>query len=260
MQPIRVIRIVIGATLIAGSLATLLIIQQQSLASARAEQMDLQAQLHKIPTAPGPPRGRLDLAAWDRADLERLRREALELRSRIAELLAQARRLVTASPWHQPGGVYLDEVLRLADAGDAGQATPTAAMQTFLWALTHGDTNRFAQLMIIEAGADVQRLQAGMLKEVEKASDLFSYNTNVQKSELLLLEEQPAENNDLWIVTEKNGPNDLAVAVMDLEGLETVLVPQPGETGRILLRPTGEGWKFVVSTNGFLVQETIPPP
>jgi hypothetical protein len=260
MQHIGVRKIVIGATLLAGILAALLIAQQQSLATARAEQLGLQAQLHKTPTMPYPASGEIDITARDRADLERLRREALELRSRIAELLAQARRLVTASPWHQPGGVYLDEVLRLADAGDAGQATPTAAMQTFLWALTHGDTNRFAQLMIIEAGADVQRLQAGMLKEVEKASALFSYNTNVQKSELLLLEEQPAENNDLWIVTEKNGPNDLAVGVMDLEGLETVLVPQPGETGRILLRQTDAGWQFVVNTNGFLVQEPFLSP
>ena len=255
MQHISVRKIAVAATLLAGILAALLLAQQKALNGARAEQMRLQAHLQDLSAASGSAPGIFDGTERDRADLERLRREARELRSRIAELLAQARRLVTASPWHEPDGVYLDEVLRLADAGDAGQATPTAAMQTFLWALTHGDTNRFAQLTTIEAGADVQQVQEKMLKEVQRASVDFTWDTNMQKSEFLLLEEQPAENGDQWIVTAKNGPSDLAAMVRDIEGLEDFIMPDPGQTGRMLLRPTDTGWQFVITTNGFLMRD-----
>jgi hypothetical protein len=255
MQHIGARKIVIGATLLAGILAALLITQQKALDAARVEQMRLQAQLRDLSTASRLAPGMFDGSERDRADLERLRREATELRSRIAELLAQARQLVTASPWHKPGGVYLDEVLRLGDAGDAGQGTPVAAMQTLIWALTHGDTNRFAQLMAIEAGADVQRVQQKMLKEVQRVSVDFTWDTNMQKSEFLLLEEQPAENGDQWIVTAKNGPSDLAAMVRDIEGLEDFIMPDPGQTGRMLLRPTDTGWQFVITTNGFLMRD-----
>ena len=259
MQHIGARKIVIGATLLAGILAALLIAQQQSLATARAEQLGLQAQLHKTPTMPYPASGEIDITARDRADLERLRREAMELRSRIAELLAQARQLVAASPWHKPGGVYLDKVLRLGDAGDAGQGTPVAAMQTLIWTLTHGDTNRFAQLMAaIEAGADVQKVRQKMLDEVQRAGADFAWYTNMQRSEFLLLEEQPAENGDQWIVTAKNGPSDLVAAmVRDIEGLEDFIMPDPGQTGRILLRPSDTGWQFVITTNGLLMRDPL---
>jgi len=248
-------KIAMVMTVLVAILAALVIFQQQSLTAVRAEQLDLLTLLHKAPPAQKPPPAEFDNAARDRADLERLRREAAELQAKIAEFLAQARQLFMTSSWHKPDGVYLDGVLRLSDAGDAGQGTPVAAMQTLIWALTHGDTNRFAQLMAIEAGADVQRVQQKMLKEVQRASVDFTWDTNMQKSEFLLLEEQPAENGDQWIVTAKNGPSDLAAMVRDIEGLEDFIMPAPGQTGRILLRPSDAGWQFVITTNGFLMRD-----
>ena len=240
-------KIAIGAALAAGILAAPLLIQQQALATARAEQTELQARLRQLPAQSVPvtrqPPGTIDIAARDRADLERLRLEAPALRAKIAEFSAQARQLAAARPWHKPDGKPLGDVLRPRDARDAGQATPEATMQTFLWALRNNETNRFLQLIAIGSGADAQHDPAVW----EKITKLFTDENNSSAKpaegenqiEIHLLEEQPGPNNDRWVVADTMQTNGVV------------------NTGRILLRPSDTGWKCVFDTNAAAVEEQI---
>jgi RNA polymerase sigma factor (sigma-70 family) len=240
-------KIAIGAALLAGILATPLILQQHTLAMARADQSDLQARLRHLPAlaarpAP-PPAGMIDIAARDRADLERLRLEVPALRSKIAEFSAQAEQLAAAKPWHKPGGKELAEVLRPHETRDAGQATPEAAMQTFLWAMMQGDTNRISQLIVLDAGGDDPTLQKALERILKESADMRSDDNAAQldKIEVHLLEVQSATNNDRWVVGQTLQEDS------NTRNLE-----------RILLRPTDTGWRCVVKTNGDPVEETIP--
>jgi len=239
-------KIAIGTALLAGILATPLLIQQQALATARAEQSELQARLRDLPaqTAPAtrPAPGTIDIAARDRADLERLRLEAPALRAKIAEFSAQAQQLAAANPWHKPDGKALGEVLRPRDMRDAGQATPEATMQTFLWAMLQGDTNRIRQLIVLDAGGDDPTLQKALEKILQESADMRCADkaADMDKLEVHLLEEQPATDNDRWVVGET------------LQGDGTLR----GRT-RILLRPTDTGWRCVVNSDGSPVEEPI---
>jgi RNA polymerase sigma factor (sigma-70 family) len=242
-------KIAIGTALLAGILATPLLIQQQSLATARAEQSDLQARLPAQTAQPAqPPAGMIDIAARDRADLERLRLEVPALRAKISEFSAQAQQLAAAHPWHKPDGKALGDVLRPRDARDAGQATPEATMQTFLWAVLQGDTNRIAQLLVSEPGLDSQHFQEALEKLAQMSADMRSKGAaaegaaaEMEALEIHFLEEQPGQNGDRWVVT---------------DAMQTNGVVQ--QTERVLLRPTDTGWKWVVGTNGQPSEETIP--
>jgi RNA polymerase sigma factor (sigma-70 family) len=238
-------KIAIGAALLAGILATPLIIQQQALATARVEQSELLSRLRDLPAQTVQPArqipGMIDIAARDRADLERLRLEAAALQTEIAEFSAQAQQLAAASPWHKPGGIALGEFLRASDARDVGQSTPSAAAQSMLWALMHADTNRISQLTVLDAGANAQMLQ----KALEQLSKNLSENPNDLKSamesmQLRALEEQPGENTDRWLLGEAIETNG-----------------SPIERGRFLLRPTDTGWRFVIGGGGGPVEEPI---
>jgi len=55
--------------------------------------------------------------------------------------------------------------------------------------------------------------------------------------EIHLLEDQPGDNNDRWIVTEKLGIDQ--------------------EPTRVLLRSTDTGWKCVIDSNGAPVDEPV---
>ena len=142
-----------------GGILSMLIIQQQALANARAEQSLLQSRFSDL-SAPRNVPVTVDAAARDRADLERLRGETTALRARMDEFSAQTQQLAATSLVHKPGGIPLGEVLRARDARDVGQATPAATMQTFLWAIFHGDTNRLAQLLVMDAKPDNKEAQS----------------------------------------------------------------------------------------------------
>jgi len=236
-------KIAIGTALLTGILATPLMIQQQALAAARADQLQLQARLRDLPaqiaqaTRQGP--DTFDTVARDRADLERLRREAAALRAKIAQASMQAQQLIAASPWHKPGGIPLGEVLRPRDAHDAGQATPAATIQTLFWAALHDDTNRIIQITTTEGGADVEHLQENMLNEFAKESSEVRSDTNAGNFELHLLEEQSGQNNDQWVVADMIFANG-AVG-----------------TQRTLFRPTDTGWRVVIGADAMPVQEQI---
>ncbi len=239
-------KIAIGTALLAGILATPLIIQQQALATARAEQSDLQARLRNLPAQSVPPTGpvpgMIDIAARDRADLERLRLEAPALRAGIAAFSAQAQQLAAAKPWHKPGGKELGGVIRPSDARDAGQATPEAAMQTFLWAMRNDETNRFLQLIAIGSGVDAQHDPATL----EKITKLFTDENNLSaklpegenQPEIHFMEEQPGPNNDRWVVVDAT-----------MNGVV--------KTEKVLLRLTDTGWRCVFDTNAAAVEEQI---
>jgi hypothetical protein len=137
----------------------------------------------------------------------------------------------------------LGDVLRPRDARDAGQATPAATMQTFLWAIAHGETNRFLQLIAIDAGADAQHNPA-IWEEITK---LFTDANNSSAKpaegedqiEIHLLEEQPGPNDDRWVVADTMQTNGVV------------------NTEKVLLRPTDTGWKCVFGTNAAAVEEQI---
>ena len=199
-------KIAIGAVLLAGILATPLIMQQQSLAAARAEQSQLQAQLRDLPaptvTATRLAPGTIDIAARDRTDLEHLRVEAAALQAKIADFSAQAQQLAAAIPGHKPGGNPMGVVLRLRDVREAGQATPEAAEQSFVSAMLQGDTNRIGQLLVVDGAADDLTLQKALEKVLTISADMRSdaRAADRDKMELYLLEEQAATNNDRWMV------------------------------------------------------------
>jgi hypothetical protein len=240
-------RITIGAALSAGILVVALVMQQQRLASARAEQTELQARLRdlaaqNVPATLQPPDAS-DIAARDRADLERLRAEAAALRAKIAEFSAQAQQVAAALPGHTPEGKTVEEVLRFRDPRDAGQATPEATIQTMLWAMLHGDTNRWSQIIVLDAGGDDVLLQKALEKFGKESADMRSDDKAafLEKFEIHLVEEQPATNNDRWLVG------------------ETLQEDGTRESGnRILFRPTDTGWRCVINTNGDPVEEPIP--
>jgi hypothetical protein len=239
-------QIAIGAALLAGILSTPLIIQQQALATARAEQSELQARLRDLPAQPVQPArqvpGTIDIAARDRADLERLRVEAAALRAKIADYSAQAKELAAAIPGHKPDGIPLGNALRARDARDAGQATPAAALQTLLWAMLQGETNRITQLLVSEPGLDTQLFQKALDQLLRESAGMRSndHTGESENMEVQFLEEQPGENNDRWIVMESTGTNGTV------------------RRSRVLFRPTDLGWRQVVDNNGDIVQQPIP--
>jgi RNA polymerase sigma factor (sigma-70 family) len=229
-------KIAIGMALAAGILIALLLMQQRAMAVARAEQSQLQARLRemRIQTFHPPRPPSYERAARDRADLERLRREAALVQDKIADFNAQAQRLDAAKPWHKPGGIALGEVLTPKEARDVGQATPSAAMQTFMWACWQRDTNRFLRLIVLEPAADAQRVRQKML-------EVWMGNGGIWDDDFeMLLEDQPGENGARWIVAEVPG----------LFGLNPVV--------RFLLRPTAAGWGCVFGAEGNRVFEQIP--
>jgi hypothetical protein len=205
----------------------------------------LQAQLRDFPaptvTATRQAPGTIDIAARDRADLERLRVEAAALRAEIAEFSAQAQQLAAASPWHKPGGTPLSEILRPRDMRDVGQATPEATMQSFLSAMLQGDTNRIGQLLVVDGAGDDLTLQKALEKVLNESADMRSeaHAADNDKIEVHLLEEQPATNNDRWVVGETLQDGAIRGAT------------------RILLRPTDTGWRCVVNTNGDPIEQQI---
>jgi len=232
------------AATLAATLATPLFIQHRALAKARVEQSMLLAGMRNvsIQTATTPPVGDTDdRTRREREDLERLRPEAATVRARISELSTQLQSLVAAKPSAKIRGTPIGETLRLAETHDAGQATPAALLQTHTWAMLHGDTNRLAQLMALSPETDIQKVQRmfeEMSKETARGIDAMLAGTPV--SEIRLLEEQSADNNDRWIVYE--------------------FVNKDGEIAtrkRVRVRPANDGWKLVIGIDGQTENETV---
>ena len=227
--------------------ATPLFLQNRALAKARSEQSGLVARFRDTQMqapAPSSVGDTINEANRGRDELERLRREAATLRERMTELSAQAKRLGEAQPAGaspKTAGTPIGETLRLVDSRDAGQATPAALLQTHVWAMLHGDTNRLAQLMALSPETDrlrVQRMFEELRKDAVKGTNAILAETSL--GAIRLLEEQPAENNDRWVVSEfvkKDG--------------------SVSQRSRIRVRPTVDGWKLVIGIDGQPEQENL---
>lgn len=108
--------------------------------------------------------------------------------------------------------------------------------------MLHGDTNRLAQLWDINPETDmliVQRGFEGLQKEVDKKG-MEGFLREQSFTEIRLLEEQPAQNNDRWVVSE--------------------FVNKDGEIkgkSRIRVRLSDAGWKVVIGIDGQPEEESI---
>jgi hypothetical protein len=248
-------KIAVGSVLMAGMLVTPLVLQQQALATARAEQTDLRSRLQSLSAQPSPPgvgaADSFDSAARDRADLERLRGEAKTAQARIAEYSAQAQQLAAAYRGKLPAGIPGVDFFRLSDVRDAGQGTPAAMMQTFVWAFWKGQSNRIRDLMVGDAGLSAQDFQSALDKIMKSSVEIGGgpHDPGMDILQFQIFSEQPGENSDRWVVAGKTREDGTV------------------ESSRVLLRPTDGGWKWVVATNGAPVEEnvgeqpsTTPPP
>jgi hypothetical protein len=235
-------KLVIGATILAALMASLLLLQQQALARARAEQAEL---LNRVPDPPPVVQPPDSVAASgnnppaELAELEALRRETSELRQRISQFSTQALAIASASASPRTNDLPVLETVRTSEARDSGQATPAALIQTFLWAISHGETNRIPQLLEFESGLnseEAQRFLDAMVRELGKAGAQGDGPMEVR-----VLAESSAGGNDRWITTQ------------DLRREGTWREPE-----KVRFRLTDGGWKLLVGTNGEPVSERQP--
>lgn len=223
-------------------------VQQAALDAERAEQARLLAQKTATAAAgesrPDSPPADAEQAARERAELERLRAESGNLRAQIDEAKATVQARAAAKPKPSSTLAAADNVIRSAEARDVGQATPAAMVQTVIWAVTHGDTNRMYELMAFDPGADLERVQRdmkGLREQVDKTGSDGMLTSG--PPELRILADQVTENNDHWLST-----------------VETRSDGSTGKTERVRIRLTDTGWRLVIGTNGEPVHETVDSP
>ncbi len=230
---------------VAAALLSALLWQQHALEAERAEQARLLAQTAASATAaqsdPQTVSFDAEQTARERAELERLRDEAGKLRAQIDEARARAQTTVVARASATRATSAAEIVIRTADARDSGQATPEALVQSLMWAVSHGATNRIYDMMAFEPGADLKKVESdmkGLRDEVEKARTGM-----IGPAEVRILSDQAAENNDHWLTT-----------------LETHGDGSVGKPERVRLRLTDTGWRLVIGTNGEPVVERLENP
>ena len=236
------------AVLVAGALSVPVIIQQQALSLARAEHAELEARLRDLPepaTAATPVAQADDSAQRNRGELDRLRTESVALSARAAELTDQVQKASIEASNAQASlaakKLAIGETVKPSEAREVGQATPAALLQTFLSSMLHGDSNRLSQLVEFDSATDpaiVQRTLQDLSRLSSQASGMVT-NNGLPK-EIRLLEDQPAEANDHWLLIEEVDNN----GTLSRE--------------RTKFRQTATGWKVVVGTNGEPVAEHLP--
>jgi RNA polymerase sigma factor (sigma-70 family) len=236
-------KLTLGSVLVAAALAVPLLHQQQALATARAEQDRLQAQLRNTT----PPAAAVDpnadttatevSAQRDRADLERLRRETAALRAHISELAAEEKNLA-ATPPQNPANAVRGEVIGINSARNVGQNSPADLVQTFVWALSNGDTNLVMQLVVSDSELDAQKLVQPAFVHLKQA--MLDTVTSFGCTGFNVQGDQPAENNDRWLVVDLMTPNG-----------------NVGQPTMFRIRPTNTGWRMVVMPNGTPVNQEL---
>jgi hypothetical protein len=109
-------------------------------------------------------------------------------------------------------------------------------VQTFVWALSTGDTNVVMQLVACDSEPQVEKILApvfGMIKE-QLTGAISQYScTGFQ-----VQGDQPTENDDRWMrvdLISTNGPI--------------------GDPGLFRIRQTAAGWKLVISAQGMPVTQ-----
>ncbi len=231
--------------LLGATIALLLLRQQTALVAEQAEQARLLSQQHGSTVPADAVRGeglRSDEEVMrDRLELERLRSESTKLRAQITEAKERAQASAGARPGPNSAIAVATDVIRRTEVHDAGQGTPAALVQTAMWAVLHGDTNRLYELMAFDAGIDAEKLQQQMRSirdEFEREGPL-SLMTN-GPAEVRILREQLGDNNDHWIVTS-----------------ETHSDGSTGKPERVRIRWTDTGWRLVIGRDGLPISESV---
>jgi len=219
-------------------------VQSRALTEARNENRRLRGLAASAVVTPEAVAGRtvgLADTARDRADLDRLRREAGALRERLEQRRAEAavaRAAVQATPETQRESAPL---LRVRDIADAGTTTPEALLQSHMAAMMRGDTNRLSQLWAIEPGADMEnvgRHLQNMGKEAEKGIDTVLAELPLEG--IRVLEQQSATGGDVWLVHEY-----------------VLKTGEIAQKSRLLVRPSETGWKLVIGLDAQPVMEML---
>jgi hypothetical protein len=215
-----------------------ILMQRQAIERAQAENASLSASMRNVQgnaaSAVAPVPVTTARSAQDAAELESLRRESDSLHRQLtslssqeqtmAEAAAAARSLATTT-------VTPIETIKSVDARDSGQATPAATIQTFLWAVTHGETNRLASLMEFESGMNpalAKEFIDRMITELGKAAARPDGPMEVR-----VLSESSAGGNDRWITTQDSHQDG-----------------KWGDPEKVRFRLTDGGWRLLVGTNG----------
>ncbi len=236
-------------TILAGAVLSVallvpLVRQENALANARVEQQDLtraQSAVGMPAAASASTRGAP--TDNDRNDLSRLREEYAALRARLAGLNRQA---AEAQPASGKEAAPALATITLANARDAGEATPAALLETQAWAMLHGETNRLAQLAVAPPGMNPDLFNDQLVelkKESAQGPEHLLATTPIR--EIRILEMLPAaEPTDRWMVSE---------FVTEQGGSRN------GVRNRTLVRQTDAGWRLVLGLDGSPVSQEPQP-
>lgn len=123
------------------------------------------------------------LDADDAAAVARLRMEVDRLRQQIAERERALRDRLDAAPAAGSPPSILEESVAYTDWRNAGQADPTAAVETALWAAAGGEIDRLAQILTVGPAAEqvadlFARLPADLQAEYREPLRLLALMTS----------------------------------------------------------------------------------
>jgi hypothetical protein len=239
------------AALVAG-IAVPIIWQENAIARARQENRDLADRLPSQEVAPANPIGERTPASdqtdasRDRAELERLRQEAVgydqQLQEARSNRLAAAAARATAAPTRTRASATNEssEFLAAMDARDVGTATGADLFQTMTWAMRMGDTNRLLEL----GDWSSEDGQAGIADLVRRFQRRQSAGAEREVRQIVfrIVEIAPLENGDGALIFEATRSDDRGV-------------PDQGHTTRqaFRVRQIGNEWRLVMGRSGPLM-------
>jgi hypothetical protein len=176
-----------------------------------------------------------------RGEMDTLRRQANE----TTKLWADYTRLQTVVSNYEAMAEASQARLfvRLTEAKDVGASTPARLMQSWVWAMRTGDTNRVEALWDWPSEAPLAAKQRFLLQIAQATKDGEYVPTEPDAMMgFRVLDLKPAGNGD----------NDLVVENFTNQGSTRQ------QTVRI--RHTGELWKVVIGKDGNLIETTTAPP
>lgn len=183
----------------------------------------------------------------DHAELRRLRREMEDLQreaSAAGELRTNYSRLQAAVSNYQSVAEAAEARLfvRVTEAKDVGVNTPANLMQTWVWAMRTGDTNRIEQLWDWprEAPAAARRHFLQQVAQATKEGDYIPTDPEAMMG-FRVLEQKPVSDTDI----------DLHVENYTNQGTT--------RQQTIRLRHEGDNWKVVIGKDGNLIESTSAP-
>jgi hypothetical protein len=180
-----------------------------------------------------PPRGESAINAEDEAAIARLRKEIAELKARAAARSRKDPASVTASA---PALSMTKQMLPVEQWKHAGHATPTAALETVLWAASVGDVDVLAGSFSIDpvVRTKVNGLLFRLPETIRK-----DYDTPERLMALLTAGDVPLGAAQIHDYHALNlGGTALVAVLRDTENRH--------RAANVTLRQEGEAWKLVV--------------